>query len=880
MGPVSASSTELLEREASLASLAGWLADVPRSGGCVVAISGEAGLGKSSLVRRFVAEQRGLRVLLGACDALFAPHPLAPLRDVARVTGGALLAALAVGSPREQVFAAALDELDGTTTTILVVEDVHWADDATLDLLKHVGRRIAQLNAMLLLTYRDDAVDARHPLRFVLGDLSRDVLHRIELAPLSPAAVAALARDVGRSDRGLHAATGGNPFFVTEALAAGSGSIPASIRDAVLARLSGLPLAARELADVVSIVPGRTEAQLLHDLGLDDPVALEACARAGMVVTDDGSLAFRHEYARRAVEDSLTPVRRRELHSRVLASLVARRGVAAARLVHHADGAGDADAVRLHAPLAAAQAAALGAHREAAKHYGAALRHAERVDARERAELLDRLGYEHYLTDDSAAGHAARVEALALWRSVGDRVREGDCLRWLSRLEWFLGRKQDADRHAAEAVATLEPLGATRELAMAYSNRSQLHMLAAENAEAIDWGRRAVELAERFGDDEVLSHALNNVGTALFGESGEGFDELDRSLRIALDRGYGEHAARAFTNLSTSAIARRDYPIARRYLDEGIRYCESRDHDAWTNYMRAWRARMRFELADWDGALDDAQWVLERGGHAVVHRIPALVAIGRVYARRGDPRAVATLDEALVLARATAEPQRVCPAAAGRAELAWLQGDADLAARVASEALPLTERHRNPWPRAELAYWVHAAGGASVAPAPSPGAATPFTMQVKGDAAAAIAEWERLGCPYEAAVARAECDDEASLRAALAALESLGAEPMAAIVRRRLHARGVRGLARGARASTRANPHGLTSRELQVLALVEGGLRNPAIARRLSLSPKTVEHHVGAILGKLGVATRGEAAAAARRLGIEFPQTGGRPTAR
>lgn len=870
--------TDLLERDEALALLAGALADVPTRGGCVVAISGEAGLGKSALVRRFTAGQRGARVLLGACDALFAPHPLGPLRDVARQTGGALLSALAIGSPREQVFAAALDELDAGPTTILVVEDVHWADEATLDFLKHVGRRIARLRAVLVITFRDDAVDARHPLRFVLGDLSRDVLRRIELEPLSSAAVASLARRAGRPASDLHATTGGNPFFVTEALAAAGDRTPASIRDAVLARLSGLSPTARELADVASIVPGRVEAALLREVALGAAPELEACARTGMVVGDDGSLSFRHEYARRAVEDSLPPLRRRELHARVLACLAARPGGSApARLVHHADGAGDADAVLRYAPSAAAQAASLGAHREAAKHYEAALRHGARLAPRERADLLDRVGYEHYLTSDSAAGHAARVEALALWRSLGDRLREGDCLRWLSRLEWFLGRKQDADRHAAEAVERLEPLGPTRELAMACSNRSQLHMLANENAEAIDWGRRAVALAERLGDDEVLSHALNNVGSARFGESDDGFAELERSLGIALERGYGEHAARAYTNLSTSAISRRVYDVAHRYLDEGIRYCESRDHDAWTHYMRAWRARMRFEHTEWDRALEDAQWVLERGGHVAVHRIPALVVVGRVYARRGDARATAVLDEAVELARATGEPQRICPAAAGRAELAWLQGDAALALRIAAEALPLTARQRNPWPATELAYWILRAGGEPPAPAASAASrrATAFSLQSESDAAAAATEWERLGCTYEAAVARAESADEAAQRAALRTFEALGAEPMAAIVRRALHARGVRGLARGARAATRANPHGLTTRELQILALVEGGLGNPGIAKRLHLSPKTVEHHVGAILGKLGASSRGEAAAAARRLGIVAPEAGG-----
>jgi DNA-binding CsgD family transcriptional regulator len=226
------------------------------------------------------------------------------------------------------------------------------------------------------------------------------------------------------------------------------------------------------------------------------------------------------------------------------------------------------------------------------------------------------------------------------------------------------------------------------------------------------------------------------------------------------------------------------------------------------------------------------------------------------------------LDEALVLATGTGEAQRLGPTAAARAEAAFLEGDPGRALDAVEDALEvalLPGRWSRPWLLDELAYWRWRAGGSRQ---PPEGAALPFALQVVGDWEAAAERWRALGCPYEAATALADSDQEAPLRTALAEFERLGARPAAALAGRRLRELGVRGLARGPRRATRANPANLTARELEVLALVAEGLRNADIARRLFISAKTVDHHVSAILGKLGVRSRREAAAAAARLGI------------
>ncbi len=254
---------ELLERNKSLSELSGWLRRAVEGAGCIALLGAEAGIGKTALLQEFVRTQVGARVLWGGCDALFAPRPLGPLYDIARQTQGELLSAIYGNADREVIFAAALNELE-RTPTLVVFEDMHWADEATLDLLKYLGRRIQRVRAMLVVSYRDDEVGSRHPLRFVIGDLPRSITHRMSLSPLSEAAVAQLARQAGQSSAGLHRITGGNPFFVTEALAAVADTVPVSVRDAVLARAMRLTPQARKIAELACIVPGRTESWLLE----------------------------------------------------------------------------------------------------------------------------------------------------------------------------------------------------------------------------------------------------------------------------------------------------------------------------------------------------------------------------------------------------------------------------------------------------------------------------------------------------------------------------------------------------------------------------------------------------------------------------------------
>lgn len=871
----------LLEREHDLADLGQCLAAAAAGQGRIALVMGEAGIGKTTLLRQFAAEHdKDAQILWGGCEALFTPQPLAPLYDIARQLGGELGALLDDTDRRERVFHATIAALDaGRMPKVVVFEDAHWADEATLDLIKFLGRRLHRMKVLLVLTYRDDEINPRHPLCSVVGDLPSALLSRIRLSPLSADAVATLAQEAGHAARNLHEVTGGNPFFVTEALAAAEDEVPPTVRDAVIARMSRLSDAARDVADLVALVPGRAESWLLEATGVDVGAALTECLGIGMVVEADGALRFRHELARRAAEEQLPPPARQRIHVCILDALLSRRAaarddaaraaVSLARLVHHADRAGDGEAVLRYAPPAAERAANLRAHREAAAHYATALRHAETLPDPRRADLFERRAYECYLTEQIDEAIAARQAALELRRAAGEGLREGDNLRWLSRLHWFKAQKADSDRYAKAAIATLSALPPGRELAMAYSNCAQLYMLADQHALAQEWGGKAIALATQLGDAEILSHACNNVGTARLssGDAG-GRAELERSLGIALDADLQEHAARAYTNLGSSATRAYDLAAAEAYLEAGIAYCEEHDLGSWNRYMTSFRGVLRLHGGQWTEAAEDAQAILRHPGSAPVSRIPALVTLGLVRARRGDPESDPPLEAAHGLAVPSGEMQRIGFTAMARAEAAWLKGQpdhvlGDLRA-VFAEAAGLSEA----WLKGGLAVWLRRCGAPEAAAIDPAELAEPFALQMKGDWRAAARYWQMAGCPYQQALALAEAAQEAALREALAICETLEAAPLALIIRRNLRALGVRGITRGAQERTRQNPNGLTNSELKVLNLLVQGRRNAEIARRLFVSEKTVGHHVSAILSKLGVRSRGEAAAAAGRLGL------------
>jgi DNA-binding CsgD family transcriptional regulator len=860
-----------LERELHLDTLTAALSDATSGNGRLLFISGEAGIGKTALVERFTARHRDqARLLWGVCDALFTPRPLGPLHDIAAQLQGDLLAQLQADANRATLFATVLAELQ-RAATIVTIEDIHWADVATLDLIKFLGRRIQRSHTLLIATFRDDELGPQHPLRILLGDLATTIAaRRLTLSPLSEQAVRTLVGDRAVDSATLYQQTGGNPFFVTEVLAAETGGIPATVRDAVLARAARLSPSARAVLDAAAVIGARLEPWLLAGVTGAEAGAAEECLALGMLVAQRNCLAFRHELARQTILDAISPQHCMALNRLVLNALQADPAAChdLTRLAHHAEAAGDREAVLAYAPAAARKASAASAHHEAASLYGLALRYAGDLPPAERAALLESYASECFLIDQQQEGIAARRQAVKLWQEVGNTLKQGENLTHLASLWIPAGHNGAAEQMSQAAIALLEQLPPGRELAMAYRVRATLHLVNRDCQQAITWAEKALALAEQFGDANVQATAHNVIGTAsLFIEYERGCRYLENRLARAREAGLEARAATCYSNLASGSGELYRFDQAKRYIAEGIAYTRERDLDYNRLYMVAWLALIQMYQGQWAEAGNTAAELLQSPNLSAISRIVVLVALGRLRARRGDPEVWAALDAALELARQTDTIQRLAPVHAARAEAAWIAGEREQVLAEAQAAYDLAATRQHPWFGGELAFWRWRAGANLP---PPPWLAPPFALQMAGDWQAAAAAWQQLGCPYEQARALAG-GDHAAQTAALDIFDRLGARPAAETLRQQMRAAGVPAIPRGPRPATRENPFGLTSRQLDILALLAENLTNAEIAGRLYLSPKTVDHHVSAVLAKLGVHSREAAAHVARHHSLPTP---------
>ena len=855
----------ILEREREFAALAAAAVEAKAGDGSVVLISGEAGIGKSSLVNALPSVlPPETRVLVGYCDALATPRVLGPLRDLMGTVGSALTRALASGD-RGRVSDSLRAELDRPEhPTMLVVEDAHWADEATLDVLRFLVRRIAGLPAVVVITYRDE-LSRDHPLQQLLGlAAGTPRLRRLQPARLSAAAVRRLGAHTDLETDEVYAVTTGNPFFVAEVLASGDvGGVPRSAAEAVRARLADLDGPARDALEQLAVIPSAAERWLVEAVVAGGLASLATAEQRGVLTVSPARVAFAHELVRRAVVDAMPTARRVACNQVVLAALLGRDGgVDLSRVLHHAGQAGAEEAIARYGPAAAREAAAAGSHREAVAHYRLVLGHRAAFPATEQAEILERYAVECYTVGSVDAAAAAQADAVELRRTLGDAAALGIALRWLSRMSWWAGLRVAADAAAVEAIDVLTTAGDDRALALALSNQSQLHMLAGRSAESVAVGRRAIAMARELGDPALLSHALNNVGSALLSNGHpEGRALLDESLTVALNAGEVEHACRAYANIAWQLVDDLRLAEAERLVEEAIDLADEAEFHGFRSYLQLIRSMAYLAQGRWDDAEREAPWTT---GSGPITRCPALVVVGTVRIRRGRPDGDRLLAEAWEMARQLGEAQRVGPAAAALLEAAWLRGEPSGALPTVIGVYEDVRRYGRPATVAELAYRVRAAGG-DVAVEES---GYPYTLLAKGLWRQAAEVWERANCPYEQASALAQSRDPDDLLVALAILNSLGAEPLARRVRTRLRELGVTRIPRGSMRSTRDSPAGLTSRQTDVVRLLADGLTNAEIAARLVLSVRTVDTHVGAILTKLGARTRRDAAARAEALGL------------
>lgn len=877
---------ELLERDSLLADLRESYRAAVGGVGAMVFVSGEAGIGKTALTLRFCEGLPAETVVhRGFCDALGTPRALGPLYDMSSTSLSSLGPLLTDGHDRHTLFSAFLDLL-GAGPSVTVIEDAHWADEATLDLLLFVARRVVDLPGVVIVTYRSEDVDRDHPLRRVLGDLATArAVRRLSVPPLSQAAVSALAEPAGRDGARLHAVTGGNPFFVTEALGAPTDEVPVTVRDAVLARVSRLGASARSVLDLVSLVPERAEVAMLESIVAEQDSTpgvggLSDALGSGMLVLDGPMMGFRHELARQAVEGDVPPAQASALHGLILKFLAATDTVDPARLSFHAAAAGDAVAVRQYAPIAGRLAARLGAHREAAEQFGRALDHAAGAPAAQRAELwearTDACERSHWMKpltsgeDQLAEALEASSQTVELWRAVGDVEREVAEMARQSHMLWNAGRHIDAHDVARVAAEMLESLPAGPTPARAYTALARLRMIAHDDADALSLGTTAVTYAQEYGDETTLAHALGVVGSLHWAtEPDRAVKLLTAGLQTARDAGDDLTVAALLCNLGAGAAEIRRYQLAEHWLGVSVDWCAERDLDSLRDHALSWQARCHLEQGRWTKATQTASAALRTaavsGPGASVGRVLALTVIGQLRSRRGDPDAQTPLDTAWSLVESSSDIRRLWPVAAARAESAWLTGATAGIEELVATTYRLAVEAEHPWAVGELGHWLWVAGAATDLAAR---VAPPYALQATGDWAGAAQAWRDLGCPYEMALALAEVDDSERQLDALHELQSRGAWPAAEMLARRLREGGVRRLPRRPRRATRVNPAQLTERQLDVIGLLAEGLRNADIAARLHISPKTVDHHVSAILAKVGVVSRQDAARWARELGV------------
>lgn len=619
---------ELLERHTQLAELRAALRAAGSGHGALVLVAGEAGAGKTAIVEQFVREHAGgRRVLWGLCDDLLTPRPLGPFRDMAAQVGGELQRISKSGPVAKLLDAMREEMVRPPHPVVAVVEDAHWADAATLDALRFLGRRIGRMRALLIVTFRDDEVPTDHSLRAALGAVPSHHTRRVRLAPLSREAVSRLA---GRADvDALYELTGGNPFFVREVLAAPFARVPASVQDAVMARVRRLSTAGHECAEVVAAVPSRSERWLLDGCGVSG--VLDEVVRLGVLRVDGDMVSFPHELARRAVEHSLESDRRKQVNTTIL-EVLAGRHPEPARIVHHAVIADDGATVARFAPLAARRAAAADAHREAADHFRHTLGQRDRFGAAVMAGLLDEYARECLLAGRHPEARSAVLQAAKSHELASDLHRLGASLSLLSDVCWHLGRGGEAEAASSRAIAALEQLPPSRELALAYSQRAKLAMVGSRHGEAIDWGDRAVGLARRLGETEVMVHALITVGNARWMVSPYDESSLVEGLALALDEGLSQAAARAYNNLAAGHTNHGEYSKAARYFGEGLALCETHDLIAAYNVMSAARRRFSRSCRSPRRERNLPGWMAICGQRATSPRAPsssALITVAR-----------------------------------------------------------------------------------------------------------------------------------------------------------------------------------------------------------------------------------------------------------
>jgi DNA-binding CsgD family transcriptional regulator len=580
------------------------------------------------------------------------------------------------------------------------------------------------------------------------------------------------------------------------------------------------------------------------------------------LIKDADDLRFRHEIARVAIETTIAPYRKAAIHSKIMDALLASGCDDDACLAFHAEGAWNAQLVLAYAPPAGRRAAALGARREAAAQYERALRFVPETDLRTRAELLDDLARQMDFLDRWEDAVQTCSAALALWHELGDSRREADSLLSLGWSLRRLCRGADFEQASDALLKLAKSFGPSPQLARAYNALAYRHLTRGRYQDSLAVGRQVREISERLGLGDVISDSLSIEARVVRAMGKDWTLPMRAALETALSGGHEYQVGLVFANMYPMYCSDLRHEEAEETYHQALAFCDVHDIGTFGACLLGDRAGVLEKLCRWDECVSITHTMLAEQSVSPANRIPALCYQAKVMARRGHDGYWQHLDEAMHLALGLDDPEWLITVGLARVEAYWLEGRHDAAraeldrVRDASAALGVPFRR---W----VALWMRRLAGTAESID-----LEPFASQVAGDAAHAAELWDRLGYRYEAALALLDAKEEALLRESLARLSDLGAEAAARLVRQRMRDLGIRSIPTGARTATRAHPRGLTAREQEILELLSQGQSNEEISASLFISVRTAEHHVSAILGKLGVTTRKDAAEEARKLGL------------
>jgi tetratricopeptide (TPR) repeat protein len=719
----------------------------------VLLVTGEPGIGKTRLVRELLAhvEVTGGQVVRGECfaegGAPFAPFADILRRSLAETTAAgvpeAILAELATfaadlalrypglahnteidPASRQQrafeAFALFLEKLSARAPLAVFIDDIHWADAGSLQLVHYLARRIQRMPVLLILTYREIEIDENPPFARLLQDLTRERLaERLKLGRLSREQTRLLLQALFAEEvtaeflDGVYTESEGNPFFIEEICKAilDSGKvafeggrwrrpgvqdleIPQSIRGAILSRVAKLAEPARDTILMAAILGREFEFNTLrHATEMPEEsliLALEAAEKAQLIAearrNGDVVFSFAHALIPTSLAESISVLRRRMLHRRAAAAIETAHPEAWEVLAFHWIEAGDDERARLCSMRAADRAYASLARAEAVRHYRAALERWPADDLAGRADLLAKLGDCLLLTAAGGTSDAYR-EARDLYRQLGDAVRVGEMERRLGRLYYEVGDRRRAMQHYQRALEMLEAGPATPELAMAYSSMSQMLMLASEYDEAVAWGERAIALAEEMDVEAVRVHALNNVGCSLtgLGRTAEGLAMLDESFERAVAAGLAHDAARAKMNIGDIFGNLGRLSEARTAYEDLIAFVAPYHVVGFEESARERLVQAHWLQGEWDIALRLEDELHQSGGVTGLTRIWGVSTEAMIFSDLGQPqRSLELLNDARDSALRNEELQTLIPFLSQTVRAHTLLGQAE-------EARPVVE---------------------------------------------------------------------------------------------------------------------------------------------------------------------------------------------